>query len=255
MHITIINDCRDDNAFARQSIRASSLVGAPVTTFGVANDREASGSIIDALDAYGENPGIILANVAPRHGVGKTWPNGTPFGYFWYKQVLVVASISGYTLSLVKKLGLATEINVLDIPIVMKVFLTENIVTQKEADKIINTQFRSYEFLPLVASYIFTHKDVAHEILPMTEIPDAQNTIWWIDNFGNCKTTVLEEEKEILLHKFPNAQFYNRLKDVPNDTTGIIVGSSGIDEKRFLEIVVQGKSAARLLGLEIGKEL
>jgi hypothetical protein len=254
MHITIINDCKDDNAFVRQSIRASTLIGAPVTTVGVTNDIEASGNIIDALDAYQDRPGIILVNIAPRHGVGKKWPNGTPFGYFWYNNILIVVSISGYTLSLVKKLGLITEIKVLDIPTVMNVFLKENSVTQNEADKIINTQFRSYEFLPLVASYLFERKDVVHEILPISEIPDVQNTIWWIDNFGNCKTTLIEEEKDILLQKFPEAKFYNSLKDVPNDTTGIIVGSSGIGEKRFLEIVIQGKNASEILGLQIGKE-
>jgi hypothetical protein len=94
-----------------------------------------------------------------------------------------------------------------------------------------------------------------HEVLSIDEIPDAPHTIWWIDNFGNCKTTFVDGEENVLLEKFPNIQKYTRLKDVPNDEAGIVVGSSGIGETRFLEIVVQGKNASDILELEIGKEI
>jgi hypothetical protein len=43
---------------------------------------------------------------------------------------------------------------------------------------------------------------------------------------------------------------YDRLKDVPNGEPGIIVGSSGYREHRFIEIVVQGLSAATQFGIK-----
>ncbi|MBI1839007.1 MAG: hypothetical protein HYR95_01760, partial [Candidatus Colwellbacteria bacterium] len=103
MNITIINDCRDANAAGRQAARAATLLGGTVAFIGVTNDLEASGNLIDALDAIEGKGGIVLVNVAPRNGTAKKWENGTPFGYFWYKETLVLASVDGLTLSLVKK--------------------------------------------------------------------------------------------------------------------------------------------------------
>ena len=90
---------------------------------GISSDLEASGNIIDTLDAYGDLPGVILVNIAPRNGKAKKWKNGTPFGYFWYKKILVISSVDGLTLSLVKKLNLVKTINVLDIPTVSKLLI------------------------------------------------------------------------------------------------------------------------------------
>lgn len=71
MNIIIINDCRDANAVGRQIARTGSLLNNPVSFIGVTSDIEAAGNIIDVLDAYGEHPGIILANVASRNGKAK----------------------------------------------------------------------------------------------------------------------------------------------------------------------------------------
>mgnify|MGYP001572747578 CR=1 FL=1 len=116
MNITIINDCKDENARGRQLTRIGSIFQYPANFIGVSNELEAAGNIIDVLDANGENSGIILVNVAPRNGKAKKYPNGTPFGYFWYEKTLIISSIDGYTLSIVKKLKLTKFINVLNIP-------------------------------------------------------------------------------------------------------------------------------------------
>jgi hypothetical protein len=73
-----------------------------------------------------------------------------------------------------------------------------------------------------------------------------------IDNFGNCKTTLLETEAD--MHPTSIARFA-RLKDVPNDTPALIAGSSGIPGKRFLELVVQGGNAAQHFSLTLGSPL
>lgn len=255
MNVTIINDSRDANAVGRQITRTSSLIAGNVSFIGVSNDLEASGNLIDILDAYGGLPGVILVNIAPRNGKAKKWKNGTPFGYFWRKNILVVSSVDGFTLSLVKKLNLAEAINILDIPTVVSQFIFEKIISPDAGSHIINTQFRSYDFLPRIAAYLLKNKDIKNEQLKIRDVADAPSAIWWVDSFGNCKTTALK--KEILQGnqvntKFGKIDYFERLKDVPDKTTALITGSSGLGNERFLEIVVQGGSAAKLLNLSSG---
>ena len=253
MNIAIINDCKDENAKGRQLVRASSLLNATVNFIGVSNELEASGNIIDVLDAHGNSAGIILVNVAPRNGKAKKHANGTPFGYFWYKRTLIVSSIDGYTLSLVKKLQLTKFINVLDIPETLEVLIKSGNLPKNLKSHIISTQFRSYEYLPRIAAFIFKHKKVKSEKVNISEIPDSPNAIWWVDNFDNCKTTILPEE--IINTNIKKLKYFSRLKDVPNKKSALITGSSGLGDKRFLEIVVQGGSASKYFNLQSGSLL
>ncbi|HYC83457.1 MAG TPA: SAM hydroxide adenosyltransferase [Candidatus Paceibacterota bacterium] len=255
MNITIINDCKDDNAAGRQIARASALFKAPVSLVGVSSDLEAAGNLIDILDAYDNNPGVILANVAPRNGQAKKWPNGTPFGYFRYRNVLIASSVDGLTLSLAKKLKLADGIEVLDIPTVVARFVKEGIVSEEVGRHIVDTQFRSFDFLPRAAAYLLKNGTLDSERLPAEEIADAPQAIWWIDNFGNCKTSILESELGeggAIETKFGRIERFRRLKDVPDGTPALIAGSSGLGAHRFLELAVQGESAARVLGISSG---
>jgi len=262
MFVTIINDCKDANTFGRQETRASILFGTHISSVGVdfGNTLQAAGNLIDVLDASDGQEGVVLVNVAPRHGDGKRWPNGTPFGYFHYKKTLVVASISGYTLSLVKKLGLVNEIHVMDIPTVIKSVVQKEIISQATGEHIIHTQFRSYDFVPRVAKWLLDGVEIPSEVMPLSEVDDVPQALWWIDNFGNCKTTLFadeidHQEGKVIKTKFGDFACYNRLKDVPNDHAGFIVGSSGIEEKRFMELVIQGKSAAAKYQIKPGETL
>src|SRR5579872_4882433 len=122
MFVSIITDCRDDLAMGRQLARIAVLFGnASTIPIGVGEftEVEAAGNLIDILDATEGKEGVVLVNVAPRHGRGKKWPNGTPFGYFWYKKTLVVSTIAEQTLSLVKKFGIADSLFLTDIPTVI----------------------------------------------------------------------------------------------------------------------------------------
>jgi hypothetical protein len=247
MFVTIINDCRDANAAGRQATRAAALFGAPVHLVGVSSDLEAAGNVVDVLDAAGGAEGVVLVNVAPRHGAAKKWPNGTPFGWFRSGRTLVAASIDGLTLSLAKKLGIADAVNVLDIPTVIAQAVTDGLIGRRDGERVVATQFRSFEFLPRAAAWIASGADVPSERMDASEVPDAPPAVWWIDNFGNCKTTLLEGEEAGL--PFPR---YPRLKDVPDGGAALIVGSSGFGDRRFLELVVQGGNAARELGVRSG---
>jgi hypothetical protein len=257
MITTIINDCRDANAQGRQTTRLASLLGVPVNFVGVANDLEASGSIIDVLDALEDRPGLILVNVAPRDHAAKKWENGTPFGFFKYKNALVVSTIDGHVLSLVKKFQLTEAIEVMDIPTVVKTLAKDGAINENLEGFISESQFRSFDFLPRIGAFLAQGGNVPTTKLNINEISDAPHAVWFIDNFGNCKVTALLDEIKIetsglVKTSIGNIPFVSQLKSVSDDHPAIIVGSSGLDKKRFLEIVVQGGNASQVHALSQG---
>jgi hypothetical protein len=264
MQISIINDCFDENARLRQISRTGSLFpGAAVECFALGSELEAAGFLVDALDAFEGREGVIMANVAPRNGKAKKWKNGTPFGYTRVGKTIVVSSVDGLVLSLMKKLGLITEFFVLDIEEVMD-FISDMELDPANKKRIINTQFRSFNFLPRAADWVYRDYDLPRRKLDLGEIEDAPQAVWLVDNFGNVKTTLLGDEYnfgrgqqvEVAIkgakYTFP---FYERLKDIPDKEIGLVEGSSGIGDRRFLEIIRQGGNAAAELGLEVGDEV
>ena len=124
-------------------------------------------------------------------------------------------------------------------------------------------QFRSFNFLPYAALDILTKSlflPDSYFIIPEAVIPDPPEAIWYIDCFGNAKTTLLPEDvdfsdggKVAMMRGVNTFPCYQRLADVPDQQAALVVGSSGIGNKRFLEIVVQGGSAAEYFGLEVGQ--
>jgi len=251
MFVSIITDCQDGNARVRQQTRYSVLFPGVAPSFvGVSSDLEAAGNLIDVLDAAGDAEGVVAVNVAPRHGAARKWPNGTPFGYYWFNKILVVCTIDGEVLSLVKKFGLADHVNVTDIRNVLAVggYPAETL------EFAATSQFRSFDYLPRLARIAWDKKDVPSDTLSFADVPDSDTGVWWIDSFGNCKTTLLAEdiafqpgaEREIILNGLSiKATCYRQLRDVPDNQTGLTLGSSGYGGKRFLELVVQGSSAAK----------
>lgn len=260
MQITIINDCADENAKLRQISRMSSLVkNSSVSCFGVRSDLEAAGFLVDALDAFEDREGVVVVNVARREGKAKRWKNGTPFGFFRYKKILIVSSVDGLTLALVKKLGILKEFNIVDIPEVLA-FIDGEALDEKTRKRITDSQFRSFDFLPRLTAWVLEGRDLPCQKYDLDEIPDMPKAVWFIDNFGNTKTTLLKEDLGSLsknvevkigdnVHTLP---VFDKLKDVPTDSLALITGSSGQGHQRFLEIVLQGASAAKKLGIAEG---
>jgi hypothetical protein len=260
MFVTLINDCRDANAFGRQATKAGALLGRPVVTVGVKSDLEAAGNLVDALDAAEGREGIVLVNVAPRNGEAKKWPNGTPFGWFTVGKTLVVASVDGLTLSLAKKLGLVDAVRVFDIPTVVESLVRRGVITLELGNRIAATQFRSLEFLPRAAAWLAAGIELPTERFAAADIADAPAAVWWVDNFGNCKTTLLPEEvsrftDEGALSGLASLALHDRLKDVADGEPALVIGSSGHGDKRFVEVVIQGGDAAARFNLRTGKEI
>lgn len=260
MQITIINDCCDENAKLRQISRVSSLIkNSSANCFGVKNELEAAGFLVDAIDAFDGREGVILVNVAPRGGKSKKWENGTPFGYFWHDKTLIISSVDGLVLSLAKKIGIIKEFYVVDITEVLS-FVNDNELDKEIKERITKSQFRSFDFLPRLAAWILEEKKIPVEKYNLAEIAAIGNCVWFIDNFGNIKTSLLKKDydvfgKEVSLkieNKAYKLNFYEHLKDLPNKEMGLTVGSSGIVNERFLEIIIRGGSATKKLGIQEG---
>ena len=247
MFLTIITDCRDDNARTRQETRYAHLFPeANVSFIGVANDIEASGNVIDIIDSGDDAPGVIAVNCAPRHGRAKKWKNGSPFGYCWVGEKLIVGTIDGLSFSFIKQFGLADAIEVTDIRTALK----EGGYTPEQIELAANTQFRSLNYLPRLARIVWEKKEVPSESMPISEVPDMPSLVWWVDSFGNCKTSLTPEainfepgtEKQVTFScgttlLVPCVQ---RLADVPDGEPALIVGSSGLRNHNFIELITQG---------------
>lgn len=259
MQITIINDCQDQNAKLRQVSRVGSYFkNASVNCFGVNSELEAAGFLLDAIDAFEGREGIILANVAPRNGSAHRWKNGTPFGFFWHKKTLVVTTVDGIILSLVKKYGIIEKLYVFEIKETLRA-IKKNELSDETKNRIISSQFRSYDFLPRAAYWIKKKINLPKEEFDLNLVPNISNKIWFTDNFGNAKTTIdsisLGERKSVALRINGNEvkfNYYKCLRDLKDEETGIVRGSSGVFENRFLEIMTQGKNTANILNLKIG---
>ncbi|MEI7652826.1 MAG: SAM hydroxide adenosyltransferase [bacterium] len=262
---TIINDCRDSATANREISRVTALTGIHPSFVGINDfaDLEGAGNIIDTLDAFTGMPGIIIANAAPRHGKGKKYPNGTPFCYFCVGETLVISSIQGSMLSLIKKLRLSRALNLVDIPTVCDAMVANGKLTSAQANQIAGSQYRSFDFEPRLAGWLvdgLTIPSSTHSFDTFAEIEDLGHVVWLVDNFGNCKTTILPEEigfeegKKIQTH-FGLATMYRQLRSVPDGELALTTGSSGYGADRFIELVIQGQSAAKKYGIEVGTKI
>ena len=260
---TIINDCADDLARARQEIRFAALFGVRPTFLGVGSYSpiEAAGSLLDVLDVLVNFPSandsqqhVVLVNVAPRgEDIQQKWDNGTPFCYFRVGNVLVVCAYEGQCLALARDVGIVGEVALLDVPTVTAAAVGWGELSVEQAQKINNTQFRSLEFLPLVAFWLCQGRPVPSTKQSLVALPSAKAQVWHVDNFDNAKTTLLpkdvgfEQGREVVLADGRRATCFERLADVPQGATAFTIGSSGYGPHRFLEVAIghRGRAATR----------
>ncbi len=268
MFVTVINDCKSENDIARQETRLMSLFKVPISFVGVSSDfsvnatLEAAGNLVDVLDAIEDRNGVILLNVAPRGEQKKDGYNGTPFCYFKYRNTLVISTVRGNSLSIIKKLGLIDHINLVSVDDAVAFAHHVGLLTKEQANYIPTSQFRSFDFTPRLAYWLHLGVEVPFEKVDLQVIEDIKPCVWYVDAFGNCKTTILPEEI-----KTPFGQkiktnvgefvYYPRLKDLPKGETACYIGSSGIGTRRFVEIATQMTpgSAAKALGITVGQEI
>jgi hypothetical protein len=253
---TIITDCADGPARARQELRFEALFGVKPTFLGVSSYSpiEAAGNLLDQLDVLVNLPvsdkqrdNIVLVNVAPRaEDVKQKWDNGRPFCYFRIKNTLVVSTYEACCLALARDLGVVDTVELLDVPTVTSAAIEWGDLTPEEADRVNHTQFRSLEFLPLAAYWLWQGRPIPSQPRSLAELSSQSSQVWQIDNFDNAKTTLLPKDiafkqgKQVVLHNGQLAVCFRRLADVPKGITALTIGSSGYGPHRFLEVAVGG---------------
>lgn len=247
MKIDIFTDCVDENAKERQIDRYESLFpGAHVSCNNlVSGDVAILARIVDKLDAtrFGKELYIVVCNIAPR--ADKKYKNGAPFCFVRLGNAIIIGTPDAFVL--LKKLGIVTEVQETDVLTSCKKFLDDG-----EAERIARSQFRSFDYVPLLALWLFENKDIPTTSL-VVETETIEEQIWWKDCFGNLKTTLTESNiKNAKDTKFP---FYERMSDVPVGDIAYVVGSSGYGNSRFVELIKQGGSAADDLDLDVGHKI
>lgn len=270
MFTTIITDCKEENEKGRQITRYHQLGLGPATLVGVDSNLglaatiESAGNLIDILDASNGRPGVIVSNVAPRGYKEEDGENGTEFSYFWHNETLVIATIKGYNLSLIKKLHITETVRLAKLDVVLENAVFSGLLDENIARHILNSQFRSFDYVPRLARWIVDQEMLPTFPLSLQQIKDIPNAVWCIDAFGNAKTTILSNEVDFkegqtIQTSLGELTFYNRLKNVPHGEPGMYIGSSGFEDKRFLEIAVQSadieNSAKNAFGLKVGTEI
>lgn len=255
-HYIIITDCFDSSTAGRQKVRAQSLFKGISPVLIESSYKHAvslAGNIIDILGTLEydtESKALIIGNHAPRE-VGKrdNLLNGSPFVYFWYKEHLFVVTYTDELFAILRKY--------IDIPVVYEVTdeLKAKIAEVYPID-FAKTQFRSLDYAPFLGKYIWDHPETVGKEIVLTDEADVLAwSVWHTDNFGNVKLLATRSDLDgatRTIEGIGEVTFYERLKDVPVGETAIIQGSSGVGDSRFLELVIQGGSAAGTHGISVG---
>lgn len=269
----VITDCCDANAILRQAAAWPLLAKTDQpTTVQINGAIEGSGMLVDALVEVRGSKAVIFCQSAPRDFSCVTGGNGTNFGYFWHQKTLVLVSLGGPMLSQVIATGLLpkdAEVWQLSIPEVLAEAVRQKKLEAAEAEVIRRTQFRSLKFAPRVAGWIIEGVAIPKSRFDLSSVSKLGNRVWWVDNFGNCKTSVrLSDVPRFAEGVVVEVSFgkpvvhelvcYHDLRSVPVGQAALVVGSSGLEGDEFLELVVQGVhsgSAAKEFGLVVGSEV
>lgn len=252
--ITLITDCGDPNAEGRQRVECQLATGLPLTAFIHARrDIAAAGEVATIVAQLRGRPGVVVVNAAPRNGSAREYPNGSPFGYLWYEETLIVGTVACQGLSLLPHFGFGDVVNVVDIPMVAPQIFTGN---PEVAQSVLTTQFRSLEFVPHLVAYLLRHSRIRSKAQRIT--PAAEGVYaWCVDNFGNVKLTLTEDAftGDAVTINGQQISRYDGLRLIPDGELGICPGSCGPYGRRFLELIINGGNAAEKLGLKTGDQL
>lgn len=267
--IITISDCFDGNASMRVTTRLHSLFNriqvkeCPLKEKGEKTELEAAICVIDAIDAKGGGAsfGLILINAAWREREKTDDENGSRFGYLLIGNVLILSTVRGKVLSLVKRFFDIKTIRVFNTREVLAAIVAAGELEPEWADHISESQFRSFTFQPLVAALLCQGKSLPYHTEQLN-CPNLGPVILYVDAFGLCKTAIttadcspFPKDGDDIGTRFGTLKYYRRLTDAPLGKPAIVSGSSGLGagiHHRFLEIVIRDGNAAETLGLKVG---
>lgn len=268
----IDDSSRDQNAKMRITARLGRYFpGSKIEGFGVNNSIEASLFLLDLMDAL-VNPLLparsissekysfgIIVNSAKRKGNNN---HNVTFGKVVIDDVLIITTLGGYELSLLKKLQILPQDTwAYDIPKVLKWAVDSKLITSDYGVFLNETQFRTFELAPLLllweSNSLSGLSDCCNQV---KEIPDLNNRIVFSDIYGNLKTSEfsvypIDYNRDFLLKIGDEERgvitSYNQLSEIPDGKLGLNVwGSSGFNNIRLIELNVKGGSAKDFLRIE-----
>ena len=252
MQIFIISDCTDVNVLARY--KAAFFRECPRSIIECVPTKhvlEAAGTGVDLINELRGQRGAVFINFAPRRDADKKngLSNGPDFVYFFVGKTLVVTSNTPSIFGVLHHFGVPYEnIRLIDC----------------NDDRFEKTQFRSGQIIPLVVKEILTGEYVGQQC--EVENQCVKNRIWFVDNFGNCKTTIrdgisgyfarsLHLDDKFVFFNEDKLPYYYGLTDVPDGTPACIYGSSGYQDESAAELVIKGGSFAKRYGVKVGDEI
>lgn len=264
--VAMVSDCTDANARGRMKQRIKRLVpGADVDFYKVRHQLEAGGNMVDAMDAMGEPPGAVLCNMAPR--LIDRGQNGSPIVFGRVRGFDVITTVYALPLFCMFFDEAERDLRTLNV----KAFL------ESAGERPFRSQFRGLTVMPLILAHV---RGAAKRPVDLDKVSvsftypaqDISPAIWGIDEIGeqqyNVKLTMLRSELRGVsegdtVHlrivnrkgktKNVEATFRECMEDVPVGEIGLITGSSGYRDERFLELVQSGGSVVHACGgLHVG---
>jgi hypothetical protein len=260
----IITDCVDSEATLRQQVMGQQVHGILPSIAHIRSGIAAAGHLISTVDVgradrqCAQREGYIIVNYAPRKEDDEN-ANGSPFGYVRIGRTHVLSTLGDCELSLVHQLDLASVVQVVDLDATALWAWKKGLIDSSEKAFIMEGQFRSLYFAQPALGWLKDNRDLRQQVTRVHLISDfapaVPPCVWHVDDFGNCKTTMLDPA-EISRTRFSHLPFSKRLALAPDDHTPVwVVGSSGLRDKRFLELVVKNGRASDVLDLKIGSLL
>lgn len=251
--IAIVSDC-GGQAMSRMISRYYALLDAVCIPYDSLSLVEASGNIVDALDAFRGFKSAVVCNSAPRRDTRGT--NGSAIVYGTVGKTIIISTVCA--LGLLKKLVpnfTARKVSV-------KSFMQSECGNKSDT----TPNFRGLEVIPSVLSSLVYEHNVSGLSLPYSKdnFPLIEPSVWLVDTIEgkptNIKLTILRDEAswfkpgDKITIKFGGEPFtpltcYERLTHIPDGEAGIYVGSSGLGDRRFLEVAVMGGRAAEMFNV------
>ncbi len=245
--IAVVSDC-GGQAMSRMMTRLLALHSDAVCVpYESATIMEASGNVVDALDALAGRPGAIVCNSAPRKHARET--NGDTIVYGCVRGHAIVVATVG-TLGMLKKLVPDFSASAIDVDAFM------NYLSLGERRRF---NFRGLEVIPHILRSVRDRSNLSKVSSPHHTFPAVSQCAWLVDRIErkrtNIKLSILRCEApwfvpgQKVMIQFSGLSVrtmtcYERLTDIPENNFGIYEGSSGYGDNRFLEVAVNGGSAA-----------
>lgn len=218
-------------------------------------------NIVSVWLATGARGNVCVANIAPRH-IG-SYKNGPPFCFTWIKGNLVIATPGCFAGLIYEGLVNPSQVFETDVFEVCSKFLS-----QKKAQEIAETQFRSLYYVPRLIRWLLIWRSVPCKPVDLKVFdefkPECQE-VFFTDNFGNLHLLMKKTEIVAIQHAGKRlcgfdtdstrykVNIYPTLADAPIDGSPVFVVGSGGNGR--INLLIRGGNASNFLNIKAGDVL